>query len=431
MAYILCLAYVIIVYVRPGELVPEWAGLPIALVAGLVAAVGAALSVVLKPRPVAESPIDWCFLGFLVASVVSNPGNGWFGGGSLAFFDLLPLACFYFLIRVTVRTSRQIRGLVLVLILLGMFQAVNGIVQYRTGTGIGGSTAILDRASVADDEEEVHEIHRIRGTGIFNDPNDLAMSMLVVFPFLFTMVLSPDPGKVRRLFGCASAGTLGYALVLTQSRGGFVGFGALCAAYVYRRLGRTRGLLLALAIFGIVVGAGSGRGDTLDASEGSAQGRVQAWSAGLEMFKSNPVFGVGYGQFIEHHERVAHNTFVHTLAEIGFPGAFFLVGTYYWFFAGTGSGRNVAGASASPLARDLWASGIGAVACSWFLSRQYIPVLYLPVALGACRITVEQAGTADAPVLMRSGDWVRLLFTTCGVVVAVYVSVRVLAIWSH
>jgi putative inorganic carbon (hco3(-)) transporter len=430
MAYALCLIYVVIVYVRPGEIVPEWAGLPIAQVAGGVAAAIAGLSVFLKPRPVAESPVDWCFLGFCLVAIVSNPSHGWFGAGYLTAIELLPLACFYFLIRVTIENRRQMYGLIVLLILLAVFQAVNGIVQFHTGTGIGGSTAVADRVFVREEGEEAGSVMRIRGTGIFNDPNDLAMSLLVVFPFLFSAVMSDRPGAIRRMLAVTSAGILLYALWLTQSRGGFLGFGLLSVAYAYRRFGRIRGLLLAAVFMFVliaVVGTESSRGQLLDTSDGSSQGRVQAWAAGLEMFKLNPVFGVGFGQFGENYELAAHNSFVHTLAELGFTGGFFFVGMFFWFLAGTGAGRNVAGAASSSLAVDLWASGIGVITCSWFLSRQYIPVLYVPIAMGATRMMIEKSPEGQAP-LRRDWDWGRVLILTCGVLVAVYLSVRLLAV---
>ena len=429
MAYLLCLVYVVIVYVRPAEIVPQWASLPIAQTAGVVGAVVAAFSVYLRPRPVLNSPVDWCFIGFCLASIASNPANGWFGGGYVAFLDLLPLACFYFLVRLTVETRRQLRGLIVLLIALSLFQAVNGIVQYHTGTGIGGSTAIADRVQTEDESGEPARIMRIRGTGIFNDPNDLAMSMLVVFPFILTGILSPRPGALRRMIGLAAIGVLGYALYLTQSRGGFIGFAALSAAYLYRRTSRWLAIAAAIAIFATVLAVGSRRGEVIDASEGSAQGRVQAWSAGIEMLKTNPLFGVGYDQFVEHHDRVAHNSFVHTFAETGMIGAYCLVGVFFYFLVGNGARRNVSNAAQSTLARDIWASGIGVIACAWFLSRQYIPVLYLPAAMGADRITVEQDPDAQSP-LLSAGDWTTVAVITVVLLLVVYVLVRSLALWS-
>jgi len=89
----------------------------------------------------------------------------------------------------------------------------------------------------------------------------------------------------------------------------------------------------------------------------------------------------------------------------------------------------VSNAARSTLARDIWASGIGVIACAWFLSRQYIPVLYLPAAMGADRITVEQDPDAQSP-LLSAGDWTTVAVITVVLLLVVYVLVRSLALWS-
>jgi O-antigen ligase len=59
---------------------------------------------------------------------------------------------------------------------------------------------------------------------------------------------------------------------------------------------------------------------TISSQEASAKGRLWAWWDGLEMLKSNPILGVGSNNFIEHHNRVAHNTYIQMAAELGFTG---------------------------------------------------------------------------------------------------------------
>ena len=179
----------------------------------------------------------------------------------------------------------------------------------------------------------------------------------------------------------------------------------------------------------VAIVAAPGRLRVITSAEESAQGRIQAWAAGVEMLKSKPVLGVGFAEFTNWHERVAHNSFVHVFAETGFVGIFFFVGTFYWFFVGNGPLRNVAGAVASPMARDLWASCIGAVVCACFLSRQYVPVLYIPLALGAVRIGVEQAGDTGL-TFQRWWDWCVVAFLAVAVVTVSYVAVRALVVWS-
>ena len=433
MTYVVCLIYVAIVYLRPGELVPAWADLHIAAIALTVAGVTAAVSLVMEPRRFANLPNDLCFLGFCLASILSNPANGNLGAGYAAFLKLLPLIGFYLLIRLAVRTVPQLRWLIVVLVVLTLFQATNGIIQYWTGVGVGGTTAVMEGAAQPDPDllggSDVGGVRRIRGTGIFGDPNDLAMSLVLVFPFLFSGILSGDPGLVRRVLGLGALAIVSYSLFLTQSRGGLVGLAALGVAYAYRRFGRVTALIAAVLVVGAVL-AGPGRIHEMTSSEDSAQGRIQAWSAGIEMLKSSPVLGVGFGEFITHHERVAHNSFVHVFAEVGLIGSFFFVGMFYWFFVGNGSARNVAGAAGSPLALDIWASGIGVTVCACFLSKQFVPVLYVPLALGAVRMSAEQQPDHEAPV-QRWWDWLLVLCISLGVVVATYVAVRTLLVWSR
>jgi len=56
------------------------------------------------------------------------------------------------------------------------------------------------------------------------------------------------------------------------------------------------------------------------------------------MFKHSPIFGVGARQFTEHHFLTAHNSFVLTLAELGFPGMIMFVSIVYLTFKSLISG---------------------------------------------------------------------------------------------
>lgn len=432
MTYVIGLIYLALVYIRPGELVPSLAALRLPAVGVVVAGVMIAFTLLREPRRAAGLPNDACFLGFVFACALSNPFNGRFAAAADALGTLLPLAVFYLVIRAALRTRLQLQWLVIVLVALTLFQATSGIVQHWTGFGFGGSTAVVEGAWNADpdlvDGAKNAGVVRIRGTGIFGDPNDLAMSLVLVFPFLFTAVLSRDPGLVRRVLALAAIGILAYALFLTRSRGGFLGLAVLSVAYAYRRFGRLTAIVPAVVVV-VVVLAGQGRLQNMDATEDSAQGRIQAWSAGLEMLKSNPVLGVGFNQYLTRNELVAHNSFVHVLAEAGLVGGFCFVGTFFWCLVGNGSTRNTAGAAASPLALDVWASTIGVIVCACFLSRQYSPVLYVPLAVGAARMSVEQGPDRDEPV-QRWWDWCVLLIVLGGVVVAAYAAVRLLVVWS-
>jgi hypothetical protein len=429
MAYFACLLYIAVTYIRPGEIIPGWIGFPFLQFVGWFAVFASAVSLAFKPRNIVGLPSDWCFLGYCVAIILSRPANGWIGGGYIALLDILPLLMFYLLIRLGIQTERQLKSLMAVLVLLTLFQAGNGILQYHTGVGFGGSTAHVRAEYDPDTGDEVQEVKRVRGTGIFGDPNDLAMSLIVVLPFLFSAVISGQSGFLLRILAVGAIGVLGYGLVLTQSRGGFVAFAALIATYAYRRFGRLAAVVAGVLAVVVMVAAGPSRFQQIDASESSAQGRIQSWAAGLQMLKAQPILGVGYGNFGDYNEITAHNSFVHSFAELGVIGGTCFVGMWYWFFVTTGAGRNVAGAARSRLALDILASGVGVMVCALFLSRQYSPILYVPLALGAARLTVTPVDDQQAS-FQRWSDWMRLPLLSIGAVIGAYVLVRVLARWS-
>ena len=153
-------------------------------------------------------------------------------------------------------------------------------------------------------------------------------------------------------------------------------------------------LVVVVLLIGVVAAAPARAGE-MNADEQSAQGRIQAWSAGLVMFRSHPVTGVGYGRFTEFHERVAHNSFVHTFAELGIIGAFCIVGMWASFFRGL---RHV---PTGTLRRDLVASAVGTLVCAMFLSRQYVVVPYVLLALGSAYVSTAAPAPDGGPAVDR------------------------------
>ena len=82
-----------------------------------------------------------------------------------------------------------------------------------------------------------------------------------------------------------------------------------------------------LAITGIIaVGIAQSTGYRQDES---AMGRIQAWSKGWQLLKSNPIVGVGKDQFREHYKKDTHSSYVRAGAELGLLGLYALMGMIY------------------------------------------------------------------------------------------------------
>jgi putative inorganic carbon (hco3(-)) transporter len=163
---------------------------------------------------------------------------------------------------------------------------------------------------------------RIRGLGFLNDPNDFAQFLLVVLPFVW--LAWRNKSLIRNLVVVvAPTVAILWALVLTQSLG-VMGFGVLLLFALRRRLGLIGSLTGAvLVLAGIIAAGGLRRGD-ISVREDSAAGRVEAWGNGVSMWKSSPIWGVGFEQFGEHNEDqhglTARNSYVLCFAELGTLG---------------------------------------------------------------------------------------------------------------
>jgi len=186
-----------------------------------------------------------------------------------------------------------------------------------------------------------------------------------------------------------------YGVYLTHSRGGTLGLLVVLLCIFARRLGRWRALLLVgiLAVTFLAVDIGGGR--SFSAQEESAADRLDAWSAGLEMLKSQPLFGVGYRQFEEHHSRTAHNSFVLCFAETGLVGYFLwlsLLGVTLLQLQKLKHFPESVPASAGirRQASILQTALIGFMVAAFFLSRTYIPFLYLLIGLAAALVLIAK-----------------------------------------
>ena len=119
-------------------------------------------------------------------------------------------------------------------------------------------------------------------------------------------------------------GLILYGIYLTNSRGTILGLLLMLTLFGWLKLNRT----LVISLIGIMapLAFAATRLSTINSSEASAAGRIDAWTEGFYMLSADPLFGVGHGMFTDHHFRVAHSSYVQTFAEIGLVGYFFWLG---------------------------------------------------------------------------------------------------------
>ena len=312
MGLILTLLYILTAYLSPGILFGELAQYHLEIMLAVAALLASLPS--LSRSGVLRAPQSLAICGMCFAIIASLVFGGWIGGAPAALYEFLPDSFVFFLVAINCRTRRRLQLVVLTLVGGSCFYIVQGTLALQSGVVV--SPYLYDQGY------EGNHILRVRGLAIVNDPNDLAQVLVSLIPCMFLF------WKPKKLFWNAVAVVLPcsfllYGVFLTHSRGSLLALMAIIALSVYRKFGVIPAAIMAGATF-VVSSALSWSGGR-DISVEAGADRMDAWSAGLDMIKSHPIFGVGYRQFTEYNDITAHNTIVVCAAELGFVGFFFWV----------------------------------------------------------------------------------------------------------
>lgn len=163
------------------------------------------------------------------------------------------------------------------------------------------------------------------------DPNDLALFLSIPLSFAIAATLLAT-NRFDRAFGFCTAGLTGYAILLTQSRGGLIGMLCMFAIFGLYLVKSRALLILALVVGAPVLYAAmgiSGRvsGGAAEAGLGEAADiRIQLWWIGLRTILSDPLTGVGVANFpiiaaiYTGIGWVTHNTWLEVAVESGLIG---------------------------------------------------------------------------------------------------------------
>ena len=396
MMFALYLAMLVLVLLKPVEaFAPELAGLRIAMVLSLLVFAMALGSAMRSGEMAIRGRHVLVLAGLSLSVVMSQVAQGWLGGASLAFTDFMPSVLLFLTTVMVVTTMSRLKATCTLIVLCMVALSVAGIAAYHWGFMVQdlvireGSSSAVDHLAVYDGTlAPAHDrtganLWRVRGWGFLSDPNDLAQMIVVALTVMFGARI--EGRGVRNLLRIwLPAAILLYALWLTRSRGGMLGLGVILAYAMLQRTGPVRAGIVAslFALAAIATGATGGRGYSAD--EASAGGRIDAWSEGLTMLGHHPVFGVGYGNFTQHHAYTAHNSFVLAFSELGLVGYVFWLALLVLAFRELAAARRMSEPEAEEArwARLLQFSLVGFLVCAVFLSRSFVPTLYL--LLGLC-----------------------------------------------
>jgi O-antigen ligase len=273
---------------------------------------------------------------------------------------------------------------------------------------IAGTLAVAAAAAAASGLVIVSEEFPGRLTGTVSDANHLAAVLVPGIVMAVALAGVLRPAGARWAFACVALGCCA-GLLATQSRGGLIAAGTALLTWVVVGARWRRGSAALLAVL-VVLGAAypalaPAADDRRWADVGDGSGRTDLWEVGLRIFADNPLLGVGTGNYllagprylvrpghlpradiILATPRVAHNTYLHVLAELGVIGLTLFVLLVALclmtllravrLFAELGDrGSQVLGAACA-------ASLCGTLTAYFFLSAQYEKQLWLLLGTG-------------------------------------------------
>ena len=415
MGFPFLILYTILTYLRPWEFIVELAPLRMAFWAGNAALAVSFLAFIASGRyTLIGSPTLHfliCFFTVLVLSPVT--ATRWFGGVAPAFTVSMTNVVSCTLIVLTVRSIPKMRVLAATICLLSLVLVAQGSLAYY---GLFATDKLVFMQRTEEDvlTGERGEFGRVRGLGQFNDSNDLAQALVAAAPLLWPVWRD---GRRLRNFVLVVAPSLFlvYGVYLTRSRGAILSILVLIVMRTRERLTRfrTAGPVVAAVCVGVLMlAAGFTGGRDISSSDSSSEGRLAAWYDGLQMLRGSPLFGVGFGRFIDHHVRVAHNSFVHCFAELGLVGYFFWIGLLLSAHTDLWAMRTPATDDEDETALSSWATAVrfslyAFLSGAFFLSRTYSITLYMIIGLATALGDIgRSSGQLDPP------EWRKLLTHT-------------------
>lgn len=312
--FYLTLLYLMLEYARPQQSIPGLAALHLPAVFVILLM----LALVFSGRVDLSDTQTRLFIAFLVlmgAHVPFAVNNYWVfeitRGMLITFVAYLAIVTF-------VDSFQKFQTMINVWIVIHVYLAITGIIG--GGRGIGG---------------------------FLGDENDFALTLNMFIPFSFFMAMEAKE-KSKRILFLIITGVFLVCVVLTDSRGGFVGLvavGLYCWFRSPRKVVSTLAIgLLIFAIFYFAPGKyweriqtiqDEAQGTAVGLNEGTGLERIYSWKAGWRMFLDNPVFGVGPGNFNWnfqtyeppegfggrlHGGRAAHSLYFTLIPELGIVG---------------------------------------------------------------------------------------------------------------
>jgi len=263
----------------------------------------------------------------VLAATVFNPPTG---AAARELMRLASYLCFYYAVIDWLRTEKDVKAVLHVLLVATIVVTLFGFYQYM----IGDYSSLYEALYPIQDEALKNPPWAGRITSFLSHYNGLAAYLNMVIPVCIGLAVRAKD-KFSRVLAWTCLVFSSFALLLTQSRGGLLAYVAilLLSAYVLPRSGKARlrwvAAVLVFSLSGAVLA-----GQIFTRLQGvdlyTEVTRLGIWAGAGLVFAGNPVIGVGYGNFKtaltsaiavpDGYMLDAHNLYLELLAETGIIG---------------------------------------------------------------------------------------------------------------
>lgn len=436
--FVALLATVATLFVRPADLIPALEAWPVyqyLIVACLIVSARVILRQ-LTARRIVEQPVIAAMLLLLLSVGVSHLAHGFFWGARMSTYEVGKLFLFFLLINGLINTPRRLRFFVQWLVIAVATVATLALLDRFNIVSINALESIRDHGP--QNSEQSQWVDRIRGTGIFHDPNDFGLILVMGLILSVSMLMRPQAGWPRHCWWLPTLILL-VTLGLTHSRGAFLSLAcAFPAALAYCR-GIQFGVASLVLIPILAISFSARMTDMHAIQSGTGQSRIQIWSDSLSVFREYPFFGIGEGLLVEELDVVAHNSFLQCFAELGilggtaFVACFLAAGIGLWLCR-TDEAENDCGVLKSAEDKEqshlrifIFSALVAYTAGMLTISRQFVTPTYLILAMAT------SAQSLHGPIQERWQLGNRFLLAAIGASVAclimIYLAVRIFVRW--
>jgi hypothetical protein len=291
--------------------------------------------------------IGWLFVSAVRGTNTPNSLNG-----ALYF---LRLYLIYVYVANNISGSRAVKLVLASLLLLLAVQSSVALVQYVTKTNVGSLADLVGETIGSLREVEVATGYLFRARGTLTTDTALAQWFDLLLPFTFSLLLTKRINRSTRASLLLLLGMGMVALILTFTRGAWVGSLAgmtvVVGMWLRNRWVRATNLLFVLSLVAIAGSlmlplTGLVRTRWSGTQQDSLAVRKNLNAAALEMIQQYPIFGVGWDNFAERAPAFgvgfswqqegaihkAHNLYLAFASEAGLPGLVIFLGLLLMVF---------------------------------------------------------------------------------------------------